>query len=124
MAAAKGGSPRSHKSLAHEEVGNPGRIHRQCGGPGIHRHRMDRAITEDKEKRAVGSQPMGAPRSAADVAATVLFLCSATGGYHIFTGEDSSVNGGITRHDHQICMRGQAHSTIERTIAIRAETQS
>src|SRR6201994_3068816 len=54
---------------------------------------MTRALNEEQRNALRATIPMGRLGSAADVAATVLFLCSDTAGY--ITGETLHVNGGM-----------------------------
>src|SRR6202012_4694672 len=90
-AAAKAGVLGFGKSLA-REVASRG-ITVNAVAPGFIDTDMTRALTEDQRGALLGQIPMGRLGSAADVAATVLFLASASAGY--ITGETLHVNGGM-----------------------------
>ena len=90
-AAAKAGLLGFTKSLA-QEVASRG-ITVNAVAPGFIDTDMTRALDEEQRKALLARIPMGRLGSPADVAATVLFLCSATAGY--ITGETLHVNGGM-----------------------------
>ena len=90
-AAAKAGILGFTKSLA-KEVASRG-ITVNAVAPGFIDTDMTRALTEEQRSALLAQIPMGRLGSAADVAATVLFLCSDPAGY--ITGETLHVNGGM-----------------------------
>lgn len=90
-AAAKAGILGFTKSLA-KEVASRG-ITVNAVAPGFIDTDMTRALTEEQRSALLSQIPMGRLGSAADVAATVLFLCSYPAGY--ITGETLHVNGGM-----------------------------
>jgi 3-oxoacyl-[acyl-carrier protein] reductase len=90
-AAAKAGILGFTKSLA-QEVASRG-ITVNAVAPGFIDTDMTRALTDEQRSALLARIPMGRLGSAADVAATVLFLCSAPAGY--ITGETLHVNGGM-----------------------------
>ena len=90
-AAAKAGLLGFTKSLA-QEVASRG-ITVNAVAPGFIDTDMTRALSEEQRSALLGQIPMGRLGSAADVAATVLFLASDPAGY--ITGETLHVNGGM-----------------------------
>jgi 3-oxoacyl-[acyl-carrier protein] reductase len=90
-AAAKAGLLGFTKSLA-KEVASRG-ITVNAVAPGFIDTDMTRALTEEQRSTLLEQIPMGRLGSPADVAATVLFLCSDPAGY--ITGETLHVNGGM-----------------------------
>lgn len=90
-AAAKAGLLGFTKSLA-KEVASRG-ITVNAVAPGFIDTDMTRALNEEQRSALLSQIPMGRLGSAADIAATVLFLCSAPAGY--ITGETLHVNGGM-----------------------------
>src|SRR5262249_34107144 len=89
-AAAKAGVLGFTKWLA-KEVASRG-ITVNAVAPGFIDTDMTRALSEEQRSALLAQIPMGRLGSAADVAATVLFLCSEPAGY--ITGETLHVNGG------------------------------
>lgn len=90
-AAAKAGILGFTKSLA-QEVASRG-ITVNAVAPGFIDTDMTRALSDEQRNALLGRIPMGRLGSAADVAATVAFLCSDPAGY--ITGETIHVNGGM-----------------------------
>jgi 3-oxoacyl-[acyl-carrier protein] reductase len=90
-AAAKAGILGFTKSLA-KEVASRG-ITVNAVAPGFIDTDMTRALSEEQRSSLLTQIPMGRLGSAADVAATVLFLASGPAGY--ITGETLHVNGGM-----------------------------
>jgi 3-oxoacyl-[acyl-carrier protein] reductase len=90
-AAAKAGILGFTKSLA-QEVASRG-ITVNAVAPGFIDTDMTRALNDEQRTALLGRIPMGRLGSAADIAATVVFLCSDTAGY--ITGETIHVNGGM-----------------------------
>jgi 3-oxoacyl-[acyl-carrier protein] reductase len=90
-AAAKAGILGFTKSLA-REVASRG-ITVNAVAPGFIDTDMTRALNEQQKSALLTQIPMGRLGSVADVAATVLFLCSDPAGY--ITGETLHVNGGM-----------------------------
>ncbi len=90
-AAAKAGILGFTKSLA-KEVASRG-ITVNAVAPGCIDTDMTRALNEEQREALLAHIPMGRLGSPADVAATVLFLSSASAGY--ITGETLHVNGGM-----------------------------
>src|SRR6202045_1186277 len=89
--AAKAGLLGFTKSLA-KEVASRG-ITVNAVAPGFIDTDMTRALNEEQRTALLAQIPMGRLGSAADIAATVLFLCSDPAGY--ITGETLHVNGGM-----------------------------
>jgi 3-oxoacyl-[acyl-carrier protein] reductase len=89
--AAKAGLLGFTKSLA-KEVASRG-ITVNAVAPGFIDTDMTRALNEEQRAALLAQIPIGRLGSAADIAATVLFLCSASAGY--ITGETLHVNGGM-----------------------------
>jgi 3-oxoacyl-[acyl-carrier protein] reductase len=90
-AAAKAGVLGFTKSLA-QEVASRG-ITVNAVAPGFIDTDMTRALSDEQRTALLARIPMGRLGSAADIAATVLFLCSDQAGY--ITGETLHVNGGM-----------------------------
>jgi NAD(P)-dependent dehydrogenase (short-subunit alcohol dehydrogenase family) len=90
-AAAKYGVVGLTKSVALEYSSKGIRVN--AVAPGFIDTDMTRALTEEQRSALLAQIPMGRLGSAADVAATVLFLCSDPAGY--ITGETLHVNGGM-----------------------------
>jgi 3-oxoacyl-[acyl-carrier protein] reductase len=90
-AAAKAGVLGFTKSLA-QEVASRG-ITVNAVAPGFIDTDMTRALSDEQRTALLARIPMGRLGSAADIAATVLFLCSESAGY--ITGETLHVNGGM-----------------------------
>ena len=90
-AAAKAGVLGFTKSLA-QEVASRG-ITVNAVAPGFIDTDMTRALSDEQRTALLARIPMGRLGSAADIAATVLFLCSDASGY--ITGETLHVNGGM-----------------------------
>jgi 3-oxoacyl-[acyl-carrier protein] reductase len=90
-AAAKAGLLGFTKSLA-REVASRG-ITVNAVAPGFIDTDMTRALTEEQRATLLAQIPLGRLGSAADIAATVLFLASPTASY--ITGETLHVNGGM-----------------------------
>ena len=78
-------------SLA-REIGSRG-ITVNVVAPGFIDTDMTRALDEEQRAALLAQIPIGRLGSATDIAATVLFLCSASAGY--ITGETLHVNGGM-----------------------------
>jgi len=89
--AAKAGLLGFTKSLA-KEVASRG-ITVNAVAPGFIDTDMTRALNEEQRAALLAQIPIGRLGSAADIAATVLFLCSASASY--ITGETLHVNGGM-----------------------------
>ena len=89
--AAKAGLLGFTKSLA-KEVASRG-ITVNAVAPGFIDTDMTRSLNEEQRAALLAQIPIGRLGSAADIAATVLFLCSASAGY--ITGETLHVNGGM-----------------------------
>jgi 3-oxoacyl-[acyl-carrier protein] reductase len=90
-AAAKAGILGFTKSLA-KEIASRG-ITVNAVAPGFIDTDMTRALSEEQRTELLSHIPMGRLGSAADVAATVLFLASDSAGY--ITGETLHINGGM-----------------------------
>jgi 3-oxoacyl-[acyl-carrier protein] reductase len=90
-AAAKAGVLGFTKSLA-QEVASRG-ITVNAVAPGFIDTDMTRSLSDEQRNALLTRIPMGRFGAAADVAATVLFLCSLPAGY--ITGETLHVNGGM-----------------------------
>jgi len=90
-AAAKAGILGFTKSLA-KEVASRG-ITVNAVAPGFIDTDMTRALSEQQRESLLAQIPLGRLGTAADIAATVVFLCSAPAGY--ITGETLHVNGGM-----------------------------
>lgn len=90
-AAAKAGVLGFTKSLA-QEIASRG-ITVNAVAPGFIDTDMTRALSDEQRTALLARIPMGRLGSAADIAATVLFLCSDSAGY--ITGETLHVNGGM-----------------------------
>ncbi len=90
-AAAKAGVLGFTKSLA-QEVASRG-ITVNAVAPGFIDTDMTRALSDEQRTALLARIPMGRLGAAADIAATVLFLCSPSAGY--ITGETLHVNGGM-----------------------------
>jgi 3-oxoacyl-[acyl-carrier protein] reductase len=90
-AAAKAGVLGFTKSLA-QEVASRG-ITVNAVAPGFIDTDMTRALSDEQRTALLARIPMGRLGSAADIAATVLFLCSDPAGY--IKGETLHVNGGM-----------------------------
>jgi 3-oxoacyl-[acyl-carrier protein] reductase len=89
--AAKAGLLGFTKSLA-KEIASRG-ITVNAVAPGFIDTDMTRALNEEQRAALLAQIPIGRLGSAADIAATVLFLCSASASY--ITGETLHVNGGM-----------------------------
>jgi 3-oxoacyl-[acyl-carrier protein] reductase len=89
--AAKAGLLGFTKSLA-KEIASRG-ITVNAVAPGFIDTDMTRALNEEQRAALLAQIPIGRLGSATDIAATVLFLCSASAGY--ITGETLHVNGGM-----------------------------
>jgi 3-oxoacyl-[acyl-carrier protein] reductase len=89
--AAKAGLLGFTKSLA-KEVASRG-ITVNAVAPGFIDTDMTRALNEEQRAALLAQIPIGRLGSTADIAATVLFLCSASASY--ITGETLHVNGGM-----------------------------
>lgn len=89
--AAKAGIIGFTKSLA-REVGSRG-ITVNAVAPGAIDTDMIRALPEEQRKELLKTIPLGRLGTPEDIAATVAFLCSPSGGY--ITGETLHVNGGM-----------------------------
>jgi len=90
-AAAKAGILGFTKSLA-KEIASRG-VTVNAVAPGFIDTDMTRALSDEQRNSLLAQIPMGRLGSAADIAATVLFLASASGAY--ITGETLHVNGGM-----------------------------
>ncbi len=90
-AAAKAGMIGMSKALA-QEVASRG-ITVNCVAPGFVESPMTEALTEDQRAKLAGAIPTGRFGTAADIAASVLYLSSAEASY--VTGQTLHINGGM-----------------------------
>jgi 3-oxoacyl-[acyl-carrier protein] reductase len=90
-AAAKAGVAGMARAMA-REIGSRG-ITVNCVAPGFIDTDMTRALDDAQRQALLGQIPLGRLGSVDDVAAAVVFLASAAGGY--ITGATVQVNGGM-----------------------------